>query len=61
MTDPMSNIVLAITHVPENALRLIFSTINSFGLPSWHPYLLGGTLTSIYNGALETITLWTFE
>ena len=60
-TDPTSNIILAITRVPENSLHLIFSTIHSFGLPSWHPDLLGGTSTSIYNGALENIALWTFE
>ena len=32
--DPSSNIVLAISRVPENVLRLIFSTIHSCGLPS---------------------------
>jgi hypothetical protein len=60
-TDPTSNIVLAISRIPESALRLIFATVHSFGLPSWRPDLLGGTPTSIYNGALESIALWTFE
>jgi len=60
-TDPTSNIILTITRVPENSLRLIFSTIHSFGLPSWRPDLLSSTSTSIYNGALENIALWTFE
>ncbi|KAF8225757.1 hypothetical protein L208DRAFT_1304939, partial [Tricholoma matsutake] len=32
-----------------------------FGLPAWHPDLLGGTHTSLYNGALESIAIWTFE
>jgi hypothetical protein len=59
--DPSSNIVLAISRVPENALRLIFSTVHSCGLPSWRPDLIGGTPTSLYNGALEAIALWTFE
>jgi hypothetical protein len=59
--DPTSNIALAVIRVPENSLRLIFATIHSFGLPSWRPDLLGGTPTSLYNGALETIALWTFE
>jgi hypothetical protein len=56
-----SNITFAISRVPENSLRLIFATVHSFGLPSWRPDLLGGTPTSLYNGALETIALWTFE
>ena len=56
-----SNIALAISRVPENSLRLIFATVHSFGLPDWRPDLLGGTPTSIYNGALESIALWTFE
>ena len=60
-TDPTSNIVLAITRIPESAIRLIFATIHSFGLPSWRPDLLGGTPTSLYNRALESIALWTFE
>jgi len=60
-TDPTSNIVLAMTRVPENSLHLIFATIHSFGLPSWRPDLLGGTPTSIYNGSLENIEIWTFK
>ena len=56
-----SSIILAISRVPENSLRLIFATVHSFGLPSWRPDLLGGTPTSLYNGALESIALWTFE
>jgi hypothetical protein len=40
---------------------LIFATVRSFGLPDWRPDLLGGTPTSLYNGALENIALWTFE
>ncbi|KAF8070251.1 hypothetical protein FPV67DRAFT_1668126 [Lyophyllum atratum] len=60
-TDLTSNIVLAISRVPEHSLRQIFAAIHSFGLPSWRPDLLGGTPTSLYNGALEHIALWTFE
>jgi len=59
--EPSSNIALAVTRVPENSLRLIFATVRSFGLPDWRPDLLGGTPTSLYNGALENIALWTFE
>ncbi|KAF5371871.1 hypothetical protein D9615_009520 [Tricholomella constricta] len=60
-TDPTSLIVLAIGRVPENALRMMFGTIHSFGLSSWCPDLIGGTPTSSYNGALESIAIWTFE
>lgn len=49
------------SHVPENALRMIFATVYSFGLPAWRPDLVGGTATSLYNGALEMIVIWTFE
>ena len=59
--DATSNIALAVTWIPENSLRLIFATVHFFGLSEWHPDLLGGTLTSIYNRALENIALWTFE
>src|SRR5271156_2933805 len=59
--DATSNIALAVARIPENSLRLIFATVHSFGLPDWHPDLLGGTPTSVYNGALESIVLWTFE
>ena len=59
--DPSSNIILAVSRVLENALRVIFAMVHSFGLPSWHPNLLDGTPTSLYNGALEVIALWTFE
>ena len=59
--DATSNIALAVTRIPENSLRLIFATVHSFGLPVWRPDLLGGTPTSVYNGALENIALWTFE
>ena len=59
--DATSNIALAVTQIPKNLLHLIFATVHSFGLPDWCPDLLSGTPTSIYNGALENITLWTFE
>ena len=59
--EPSSNIALAVTRVPENSLRLIFATVRSFGLPDWRLDLLGGTPTSLYNGALENIAIWTFE
>ncbi|KAG6884577.1 hypothetical protein C0992_006071, partial [Termitomyces sp. T32_za158] len=59
--DPTSNIVLGMSRVPENALRMIFATVHSFGLPAWRPDLVGGTATSLYNGALEMIAIWTFE
>ncbi|KAF8220438.1 hypothetical protein L208DRAFT_1333747, partial [Tricholoma matsutake] len=39
----------------------IFLKVHSFGLPAWHPDLLGGTHTSLYNGAVEPIAIWTFE
>ena len=58
---PDSNIALNIAHIPEHDLQLIFSKVHSFGLPAWRPDLLGGTHTSLYNGALESITIWTFE
>ncbi|KDR74790.1 hypothetical protein GALMADRAFT_157365 [Galerina marginata CBS 339.88] len=56
-----SQIAVSIGRVPEDELRRIFSTVHSFGLPEWRPDLIGGTPTSIYNGALESIALWTFE
>lgn len=59
--DPTSNVVLAISHVPENIIRLIYSTVHSFGLAAWRPDLLGGTPTSLYNATLETIAIATFE
>ncbi len=49
-----------ITSIPENHLRIIFTTIYAFGLKGWRPDFFG-TPTSLYNGALETIALWTFE
>jgi hypothetical protein len=58
---PDSNIALNIARIPEHDLRLIFSKVHSFGLPAWRPDLLGGTHTSLYNGALESIAIWTFE
>jgi hypothetical protein len=58
---PDSNIALNIAHDPEHDLRLIFSNVHSFGLPAWRPDLLGGTHTSLYNGALDLIAIWTFE
>jgi len=59
--EPASNIAIAVSRVEERSLRLIFSTVHSFGLPEWRPDLIGGTPTSLYNGALESIALWTFE
>lgn len=59
--DPTSNIAIAVSRVEERSLRLTFSIVHSFGLPEWRPDLLGGTPTSLYNGALESIALWTFE
>ncbi|KAF8233728.1 hypothetical protein L208DRAFT_1153360, partial [Tricholoma matsutake] len=35
--------------------------VHSFGLSAWCPDLLGGTHTSLYSGALESIAIWTFE
>ncbi|KAF8228323.1 hypothetical protein L208DRAFT_1216142, partial [Tricholoma matsutake] len=35
--------------------------VHSFGLPAWCPDILGGTHTLLYNGALESIAIWTFE
>ncbi|KAF8227941.1 hypothetical protein L208DRAFT_1294072, partial [Tricholoma matsutake] len=35
--------------------------VHPFGLPAWHPDLLGGTHTSLYNRALKSIAIWTFE
>ena len=59
--DPTSNITIVVSHIEECSLCLIFSTVYSFGLPEWRPDLLGGTPTSLYNGALKSIALWTFE
>ncbi|KAF8220523.1 hypothetical protein L208DRAFT_1333258 [Tricholoma matsutake] len=58
---PDSNIALNIASIPEHDLQLIFLKVHSFGLPAWCPNLLGGTHTSLYNGALESIAIWTFE
>ena len=59
--DTASNIALAVACIPKNSLCLIFATVHSFNLPNWHSDLFGGTPTSMYNGALENIALWTFE
>ncbi len=59
--DPTSSIAMAVSRVEERSLRLTFSIVHSFGLPDWRPDLIGGTPTSLYNGALESIALWTFE
>jgi hypothetical protein len=58
---PDSNIALNIAHIPEHSLQLIFSKVHSFGLTAWRPDLLSGSHTSLYNGALESIAIWTFE
>ncbi len=60
-TEPRtSRTVKAIANIPDHHFRLMFTTIHSFGLESWVPDFYG-TPTSLYNGALETIALWTFE
>ena len=59
--DPTSNIAITVSCVKNRSLHLIFSTIHSFGLPDWCPDLIGGTPTSLYNGALESIALWTLQ
>ncbi|KAG6834155.1 hypothetical protein H0H93_011515 [Arthromyces matolae] len=50
-----------ISRVPENALRIIFGTVHSFGLAAWRPDIVCGSVTSIYNEAHEAIAIWTFE
>jgi len=56
-----SQIPSLVAQVPEDELRRIFATLHSFGLPEWRPDLVCGSPTSFYNGALESIALWTFE
>jgi hypothetical protein len=57
-TGPIAN---SIKKISDEHLQAIFSTVLAAGFSAWRPDLLGGTVDSLYNRALENIATSTFQ